>query len=203
MDETTNENESEQVPPAVPAQRDFFDDGSFGVELATIDKPEVAKRYTGEQLEARTAVRDAVVRALAEGVGILRIARMLRAQGIAIGEHSIMALRDRRADLVAIEKKQLSQQLGRILKLSADKYETALVADKVPAVQIPVAFGIFADKKAALDGEASLVIEHRHTVDASADAFARKLEEMKRAKAQVNPIDSQSSENPENPEQKG
>ena len=82
---------------ALEEQGDFFDDGLLGIELATLDKP--AKRYTGEELEKRTVIRDTVCRLLAEGVGIMRIAKMMRAQNIEIGERSIMALRDRRPDL--------------------------------------------------------------------------------------------------------
>lgn len=179
----SDDEQHEDESPRVPAQGEFFDDGQFGVELANLEKAET-KRYTGEQLEARTAVRDAVVRLLAEGVGILRIARMMRGQGIQIGEHSIMALRDRRADLVAIEKKQLSQQLGRISKLMADSIEERLVAGKMKPT--PVDLAVVIDKKAAVDGDAQMVIEHRHTVDSSADAFVRRLEAMRRARvAQV------------------
>ena len=160
-------------------QPDFFDDGSEGVELATIDKPEAAKRYTGEQLEARTFLRDIVVRLLAEGVGIRLIAMSLRQRGYRIGERSIMALRDRRPELVAVEKKQLSTQLGRIGKLMADSIETRLVEGTMKPTSVDLAIVI--DKKTGLDGEANLVIEHRHT-HASADDFIAKLEAMKRAK---------------------
>jgi hypothetical protein len=174
------------------AQRDFFDDGSFGVELATLPEAEHQTRhgkYTGAELEKRVVVRDMVVRGLAEGLGVKLICKRLRDAGIEIGERSVMALRDRRPELVAAEKKQLSQQLGRILKLSADKYEDALVRDAVPAGQIPVAFGIFADKKAQIDGDAGLIIEHKHTFGGTVEDFAKRIEEMKRAK--VAPQDSQ------------
>lgn len=154
-------------------------------ELLRLDEPDAPKRFTAEHLDANIAKRDAVIRALAEGVGIIRIAR-----AFGLSEHTVMALRDRRPDLVAMEKKQLSGQIGRILKLSAERYEEGLLAGKVAAAQIPVGFGIFADKKAMLDGEASLVIEHRHTSGASADDFIKKLEEMKRAKV---PIDCAST----------
>jgi hypothetical protein len=183
---------------AFEEQADFFDDGLLGIELATLDKPQ--KRYTAVELEKRVVVRDMVCRLLAEGVGIMRIAKSLRAQGIEIGERSIMALRDRRPDLVAIEKKQLSTGLARVLKLSLETYEDALINKKIPATQIPIAFGIFSDKKAALDGDASLVIEHRHTIAQSADGFLAKLQAIKQAKVtnvtDVTPTDSPSTDLP-------
>jgi hypothetical protein len=177
------------------AQADFFDDGLIGIELAELEKPG-SKRYTAHALDQRVAVRDVICRLLADGVGILRIAKMLREQGIPIGEHSIMALRDRRPDLVAIEKKQLSQELGSVLKLSLETYKDALVKKLVPATQIPIAFGIFADKKAMIDGDAGMIVEHRHTVVQSADGFKQRLDALKSAKVIEATGDSESTGKP-------
>jgi|SRR5581483_67555 len=173
------EEQDNQILP-LPAQADFFDDGSEGVALASLDKPDATKRYTGVELERRVAVRDAVVNLLAQGVGIQRICRAMRAQGVQIGEHSVMALMQRRPDLVAMAKKQLSEQLGRIVKLAADSIEQRLIEGKFKPGSVDLA--VFIDKKASVDGEASMVIEHRHTLAASAEDFRRRLEDMKRAK---------------------
>jgi hypothetical protein len=171
-----------------PSQPDFFDDGELGVELAALDHPQTRHgKYSGEQLEGRLAVRDAVVKLLAEGVGIRRIARKMREAGVQIGEHSIFALRDRRPDLVATEKKLLSQQLGRIGKLMADNMEERLINNTWSPSSVDL--GILLDKRAMLDGEASMIIEHRLTIDVSPDAFARRIEQMKKAKA----VDCESS----------
>lgn len=181
------------------AQQDFFDDGSFGVELAAMpEKPSESRhgKYTGEELERRVIVRDRVVKALAEGVGIRKLARQLRSEGIQIGEHSIMALRDRRPDLVATEKKQLSQQLGQITKLMADSIRERLVNGTMKPT--PVDLAVMIDKRAVLDGDATLVIEHKHSFQGGVDDFKRRLEEMKRAK--VTPIDLQSTETESKPQ---
>jgi hypothetical protein len=45
-----------------------------------------------------------------------------------------------------------------------------------------VDLAILVDKKAALDGDASMIIEHRHTLDASPDAFVKRLDALKKAK---------------------
>ena len=186
-----SEQEQDAVTALEPLQADLFDDGSEGVALATIEEPAQAKRYTGEQLERRIAVRDAVCRMLAEGMGIILIAKSLRAQGVKIGERSIMALRDRRPDLVAIEKKQLSTQLGRISKLMADSIESRLLAGTMKPGSIDLA--VMVDKKMALDGDAGLVIEHRHTVAQSAEGFAQRLEQLKKLKSDAVVIDSEST----------
>lgn len=159
------------------------------LDLLTIDLPETRKRYTAASLERCVAKRDAIVRAMAEGHGLLRIAK-----AFGVSHHLVSSLRDSRPDLVAIEKKQLSGQIGRILKMSADRFEEGLVEGKISPAQIPVAFGIFSDKKAALDGDASMIVEHRHKIEASASGFLSRLKAA---------VDSKSTETESIPQQKG
>ena len=80
------------------------------LRLLKLDEPETRRHYTAASLERDTAKRDAICRALAEGHGLLRIAK-----AFGVSHHLVSALRDSRPDLVAIEKKQLSGQIGRIL----------------------------------------------------------------------------------------
>ena len=163
------------------------------LRLLKLDEPETRKAYTAASLERDAAKREAICRALAEGHGLLRIAR-----AFGVSHHLVSALRDSRPDLVAIEKKQLSGQIGRILKMSADRYEEALAAGAVPVGQIPVSFGIFSDKKGMLDGDPGMIVEHRHTLaGGSAADFATKLETMKRAKGVVTSCGTEA-----NPQQK-
>lgn len=143
----------------------------FEQDLLTLDKPETRKRYTAATLERNVAKRDFILRCLAEGHGLLRIAN-----AAGVSHHLVSALRDSRPDLVAIEKKQLSGQFGRIIRLAADKLEDALSKGMVPAGQIPVLIGIVQDKRAQLDGDAGLVIEHRHTVQGSVEGFRARLQ---------------------------
>jgi len=169
-------DESKEVMQAQPSL--FAEDELL---LLKLDEPETRKRYTAASLERNTAKREAICRAIAEGHGLLRIAK-----AFGVSHHLVSALRDARPDLVAIEKKQLSGQIGRILKLGADRFEEALAGGLVPVGQIPVAFGIFSDKKAALDGDPSLVIEHRHTVGgASVADFEARLAALKSAKTDI------------------
>ena len=138
--------------------------------LLTLDQPEVRKRYTAASLDANLAKREAICRALAEGHGLLRIAR-----AFGVSHHLVSTLRDTRPELVAIEKQQLSKQLSRILKMTADRYEEALEKGMIPARDLPIPFGIFADKKAALDGDASMIVEHRHRVEVGAAGYLERL----------------------------
>lgn len=186
------EGEPERDNEQTPAQPDFFDDGSFGVELATLDKPETRHgKYTGVQLARNIELRDKVITAHVQGVGIRRMVREFRANGFAIGENSVLALIANCPELVATEKKRLSSTLGGIITLMTDSIKERLIDGTMKPSSVDVA--IMIDKKGTLDGDAGLIIEHRITTDSSAEAFTKKLEEMRRAKVVEKPIDCEAT----------
>lgn len=166
---------------ALAVQPDFFDDGSFGLELANLDKAQTRHgKYTGEQLARNIELRDRVIALHVQGIGVRRMVFQLRAAGFHIGENSVLALLRSSPDLVATEKKRLSGTLGGIITLMTDSIRERLIDGTMKPSPIDVA--IMIDKKAVVDGEAGLIVEHRFNLDASADAFTKRLEEMKRAK---------------------
>ena len=176
---------------ALTTQADFFDDGALGLELAALNKPDTRHgKYTGEQLARNVELRDKVISAHVQGVGVRRMVKELRAAGYHIGENSVLALIGNAPELVATEKKRVSGALGGIITLMTDSIKERLIDGSMKPSSVDVA--IMIDKKSALDGEAGLVIEHRFTVDASADAFTKKLEDMRRAKVQQ-PIDCETT----------
>lgn len=124
------------------------------VDLVSVDKLSAAKRYTAASLERNRAKRDAILGALAEGHGLLRIAR-----AFGVSHHLVSALRDSRPDLVAIEKEQLSRTIGRVLRVCIERFEDGVLDGKVHPGQLPVAFGILSDKKALLDGDPTARVE--------------------------------------------
>ena len=149
--------------------------------LLTIDRPEVRKRYTAESLERNEVKRAAICRALAEGHGLLKIAK-----AFGVSHHLVSRLRDSRPELVAIEKKQLSRNIGDVLAMLSESYKEAASLGKIPVGQIPVAFGIFSDKKASLDGDPGMVIEHRHTIaGGTAEDFEARLAKMRSASTDI------------------
>lgn len=154
-------------------------------DLLSIDLPETRKRYTAESLERNVAKRDVIVRALAEGHGLLRIAK-----AFAVSHHLVSALRDSRPELVAIEKKALSQQLGLLAKMTADSLIERLQEGKWKPGSVDLA--ILVDKKAQVDGDPGLIVEHRHTVEASPEGFLARLRAA---------VDSPSLGNPTKPQQ--
>ncbi len=66
--------------------------------------------------------------------------------------------------------------IGRAVEAGIEHWTEAVEAGKVSASQIPIAVGIFTDKKLLLDGEATCRVEHVQVVTPE-----QLLEEMKRA----------------------
>jgi hypothetical protein len=145
-----------------------------GRELLTVDEDAKAGKYSGAIIERNRAKVEAICRALAEGIGVKRIA-----SAFSVSIHTVLGLRDRHPELIATQKKEASNQLGRIAKLMAENIEERLIAGTMKPSSVDL--GIVLDKKAMLDGDAGLVIEHRHSVAGGADAFLKRIEEMKKA----------------------
>lgn len=65
---------------------------------------------------------------------------------------------------IAPHKQAVSQLLGRAIRGGVELWIERMEAGEVPASTIPVAVGIFSDKKAMLDGEATSRVEHRREI---------------------------------------
>jgi hypothetical protein len=76
------------------------------------------------------------------------------------------------------------------LRLSADRYEEALVRGEIKPNCIPVPFGIFSDKRAQLDGEPTARIEHFSRREVDPADVARALEGLRAASVLVESTDS-------------
>lgn len=167
-----------QAPPqqseclSLEIQAELFQSGA---ELLTVDEDAKTGRYSGVIIDKNRAKVRAICAALAEGIGVQRIAR-----AFAVSTHTVLAMRERHPELIAIEKKQLSGQVGRILKLSADRFEAALINGEVSPALLPVAFGIFTDKQAQLEAALSgSVAVDSVQPGVSVEAVKAMLEEMK------------------------
>ena len=151
----------------------------IGRELVTVEDDAKSGKFSGVIIEKnRERVRQ-ICRALAERIGVHRIAK---AYGVSV--HTVLGIRDRNAELIATEKKDVSLQLGRISKLMADNIEQRLEEGTFKPGSVDLA--IILDKKSVADGDPSMIVEHRHTIQgSSAVDFAAKLDAMKRAKGVV------------------
>ena len=146
-----------------------------GRELLSLDQDERSGRFTGEIVARNRERYAAIVRCLAEGVGIRATAR---AFGASTG--TIQAIRDREGLAIGTEKKELSTKLGHFARMASERLIEEL--DEIPIGQLPVAMGIALDKKAALDGEASAIVEHRSTREPDPEDIRRYLEGLRSAR---------------------
>lgn len=155
---------------------DIFDDGSH---LLDLDKPEARKRYTAERLNADLTRRAGIISALADGrIGLHRIAKAYR-----VSVHTVVALRDhpeaRRE--VATEKKSLADLARAGASICLERYIELVHAGTVKADTLPFGFGILVQRAAELDGEASVIVEHRTREAVTPQNFSAWLEALARA----------------------
>lgn len=140
-------------PVPEPEQRLLFE---LGAELLTVEEDARKGKYSGAIIEKNREKVKAICGALAEGHGIIRVAK-----AFGVSTHTVIGIRERHPDLLAIEEKQLTRKYGTILALSAERYLEALVSGSIPAAQLPVGMGIVFDKKALLDGKPTAIVRHQ------------------------------------------
>ncbi len=170
----------------IETQAELFERGA---ELLTVDDDARLGRYSGVIVDRNRERRDQIIRCLAEGVGVNRVAK---AFGASI--QTVLAIRQRHAGLITAEKKDASLQIGRIVRLGLDRFEEALVKNEISPGQLPVAMGILLDKKAMLDGDATMVVRIEREEVPSVEDLTARLEAMKRVKTPLLDCDSGSSD---------
>jgi len=152
---------AEQIPnghqeqPPLPVVLDAVDERL----LAVVDqRPE----FSGERVERDVQLVDAVLGAFAGGVSQRRIAAAFK-----LSRNTVAALIRRAEDAGRIEpyKGRLSGKLARAIEAGLEQWTDAVEAGQLSAGQIPVAVGIFQDKKLLLDGEATSRVEHQERVN--------------------------------------
>lgn len=144
-----------------------------GAELLTVEEDARQGKYSGKIIDKHRAKVAAICNALAGGIGIIRIAR-----AFGVSEHTVMAIRDRHPELIAMEEKELSRTYGKILKLSAERYLEALVSGSIQPAQLPIGMGIIFDKKALLDGKPTQIVHHQEK-DLTVEDLNRLFDSMK------------------------
>jgi hypothetical protein len=168
-------------PVAQPEQRLLF---AMGAELLSVEEDAKSGKYSGAIIEKNRDKVKAICGALAEGHGILRVAK-----AFGVSAHTVMGIRDRHPELIAIEEKQLTRQFGKILAVSAERLLDGLVSGAIAPAQIPVGMGIVFDKKALLDGKPTSIVQHQDK-ELNVDAFNAWVDQLPRIAAS----DSESGE---------
>lgn len=116
--------------------------------------------------EVQSDLRERLKKQLALGCSMRRLCEVYR-----VGPMTIAALRDKwiaDGSLQPIRAKQLGR-LDRITDELLAQYEDDLYSGSILPRDKPIHFGVLADKRAQLAGDAQVVVEHRHTVQISHD----------------------------------
>jgi hypothetical protein len=145
-----------------------------GHELLTIDEDERRGRFTGERIAKNRQLYQAIVKCLAEGIGIRHTARAFR-----VSPNTLMAIRQREGIAIETEKKELSAKMGLFVKMSVERLIEEI--DCIPIGQLSVSAGIIADKKALIDGDPTVRIEEKREIAVTPSDLRQMLENMKRA----------------------
>jgi len=129
---------------------------------ALVDGKPDQERFSGAIIEKQQELVSAVLADLVQGHS-----QRLIASKYSISRHTISGILSRAeaSGKIAPYKQRLSAKLARAIEGGIEKYTEDLEAGKIQGAQIPVGIGILSDKKALIDGEATEVIEHRHTVN--------------------------------------
>ena len=124
----------------------LFDDGLMPVRNDIVAMVAAGNhKHTGVRLMENEKLCQRVVDLLLQGIGVLRVARLVR-----VSPHSVRAVREAlvtRGEM-ALYKERFVAKCADITELGADKYLEALDKDQVPAGQIPIGVGIFGTKRA-------------------------------------------------------
>lgn len=130
-----------------------------------------AGEFTGERLFEREPEKyQAVVAALAEGIGYHRIAR---AFGVSVNTVRGIAARERGP--VDTEKKAISLRLREFARLASDRLVDEV--DLIPVDKLGIVLGIALDKVQLLDGEATAIVGQSGD-RLKVDAFNRLIESL-------------------------
>lgn len=167
-------------------QARLFDELDLGSELLGIEEDRRSNKHTGATLDRRAELRDAICLKLCEGVSIRSVCKEF-----GVGRNTVSKLVKRLEEAGRMEpyKKRVSAKLGQIVEAGTEEFLRKLDAGEVPVNVIPVAVGIFADKKALLDGEATTIVGTVVNPALTQDAY----EKWFAALPQANVVDAEST----------
>jgi len=161
-----NETEDIEQQPALPVILDEAE-ARISSALAT------TAAFSGVFTERDQSLVDAILSSFVAGATQRQIAERFKVSRNTIAQLVRRAEADGRLEPY---KARLSARLGRAVEAGIEHWTEAVEAGKVSASQIPIAVGIFQDKKLLIDGEATSRVEHVQVVTPE-----QLMEEMKRA----------------------
>lgn len=176
------------MPRELREQAELFSTGEAddGRELLTVDADRAGSKHNGKTLERRERLRDEICLRLCEGLSQRAVCRIY-----GVGRNTIAALVSRleRDGKMEPYKKRMSARLARVIEAGTELFMERVEKGDVPTNVLPVAVGIFSDKKAMLDGEATVIVGQAARPELTQEGWDRWLAELPRAKT----IDAQST----------
>ncbi len=124
------------------------------VEIEAFERDEVFGHFTGERLfQQRPEVYNAVVQALAEGMGIRQIARAFK-----VSANTVMSVREREKVVIDTDKERTVANLRALARASSERLLDEL--ESIPIDKLAITMGIAVEKLQLLEGNATARVEH-------------------------------------------
>lgn len=164
-------DEAEDLQPVLPVILDEADRRLAAVFASTA-------AFSGALTERDQTLVDAILSSFVAGATQRQIAERFKVSRNTIAQLVKRAEADGRLEPYKV---RLAGKLGRAVEAGIEHWTEALEAGKVSASQVPIAVGIFLDKKLLLSNEATSRVEHVHRVTPE-----DLMEEMKKASISIN-----------------
>lgn len=129
-----------------------------GWELMTVEADRTAGKYTADKLERNEALRDSVVRALAEGLSVRQVAR-----AHSISTNLVLAASRRFGAQIETLKQSLGRDCYDVARLAVERIRDEI--DQMPRASLPIVAGVMIDKGSLLTGAPTARVEHNHVAD--------------------------------------
>lgn len=121
----------------------------------TVEADRTAGKYTAEKLERNQALRDSVVRALAEGMSVRQVA-----SAHSISTNLVLAASRRFGAQIETEKQRLGRDCMDVARLAIERMRDEI--GEMPKASLPIVAGVMIDKGSLLTGAPTARIEHNH-----------------------------------------
>lgn len=166
------------IPMTMPSlvvpeeQEELFNEQHLPLGRELLDPVEHQQgRFTAERVARNQERYRMIVQALGQGLPVRMIC-----SAFSVSHHVVKLIREREPELIATEKQRMSRLLWNTARLSVEGFVEDLERGVVPPNVKAIGAGIFLDKKALLDGEATSRIEVVRTDLPSLEDMRRVIE---------------------------
>lgn len=128
-----------------------------GWELLNLDAPAARGRFTTEQLERHAERRAAILSAIAEGMGLRRIAK-----AFGVSTNTLLSLARVAGVEIETQKERLGNQFSDLARLAVERMTDEI--DDMPKASLPLIAGIATDKAQLLRGAPTVRVQHDHAL---------------------------------------